>query len=102
MIPEEFRFSQGCGIDGFGRACRQQSSDALAQHHSGIFNQESEQSGRARMNSVMEERTRRRSYGVCASASVSEFLGLIVVPVFISWIFIRDGARCSVSTGYSL
>lgn len=45
---------------------------------------------------MMEEKTRRRSYGA------SEFLRLIVVPAFISWFFISDATQSSVITGYSL
>lgn len=84
--------------------CRQERSDTFVQHRSSIFNQENKQTEGARrcsarrawMNSVMEEKTCRRSYGA------SECLRLIVVPVFISWFFISDAAQSSVITGCSL
>lgn len=101
---EEFWFLLRSGIDGSERVCRQERSDAFVQHRSSIFNQENKQTEGARrcsarhawMNSVMEEKTCRRSYGA------SEFLHLIVVPVFISWFFISDATQSSVITGYSL
>lgn len=101
---EELWFLHRSGIDGFERVCRQERSDAFVQHHSSIFNQENKQTEGARrcwarrawMNSVMEEKTRRRSYGA------SEFLRLIVVPVFISCFFISDATQSSVITSYSL